>query len=53
MSVQSITSGLSSGLISALDFQLKKNADYIRERRSVSYLPSAGDTWSPAGARDI
>ena len=45
------TSSVEDSLINGLDFKLKPGANYITGRRNVSYFPSGGNTYSPAGVR--
>ena len=40
-------------LIEGLSFRLPNSANFIQDRRSVTYLPSGGDTFSPRGVKMI
>jgi hypothetical protein len=46
-------SGAKDGMISSLSFDLPETANYILERKSVSYYPSNGNTFSPQGVRIV
>ena len=40
-------------LIDSLSFQLRPGASYITDRRSVSFFPQGGNSYSPAGVKVI
>ena len=40
-------------LIDSLSFKLKPGASYITNRRSVSYFPHGGNSYSPTGVKVI
>jgi len=40
-------------LIDALSFKLRPGASYITDRRSVTYFPQGGNSYSPAGVKVI
>ena len=46
-------SGAPDGMISSLNFNLPQTSNAILERKSVSYYPSNGNTFSPQGVRII
>ena len=40
-------------LVDALTFKLQPGASYITNRRSVTYFPHGGNTYSPVGVKVI
>ena len=40
-------------LIDSLSFELRPGASYVTDRRSVTYFPQGGNSYSPAGVKVI
>ena len=40
-------------LIDSLSFKLRPGASYVTDRRSVTYFPQGGNSYSPAGVKVI
>ena len=51
--MDAVVQSVEDNLLESLKFRLKPSASYVVDRRSVSYWPSGGDSYSPTGVKVI
>ena len=51
--MESHAQSVEDNLIDSLSFKLRPGASYVTDRRSVTYFPQGGNSYSPAGVKVI